>query len=241
MNQPRPKIMAIGAHPDDIEFSMGGTIAKFRKLGSEVLILDITDGEPTPHGSKEIRSKESKKAAGILDVQRITLDFPNRFLFDNVEVRKAIAGEIRKFRPDILFAHYPMDAHPDHISASNTSMAARFYGKLSYIDLPGERFFTPRIFYFFAVHLRISPQPDFCIDITDSFEQKLSALLSYESQFHTLNNKLTHRENLSKESKVTEFIKTLNGYWGQRIGTSFAEPFFSPEIIGLKNFDNLVI
>jgi len=255
--------MVIGAHPDDAEFAMGGTIAKYSRAGAEVLVVDITNGEPTPYGSPEKRKVESENSAKTLGVKRKTLPFDNRFLFDTVEVRKAVAGEIRLFRPDILFIHYPEDAHPDHWSASAASMASRFYGKLSHIDLPGERFFVPRVFYFFAVHLRISPTPSFCLDISDTIEQKLEAILSYKSQFHEIdkkfkarnlahqaepeqapagNNKNAQKENdQNKEDTMKRFITTLNGYWGQRSGVAYAEPFFSPEILGLKDLSNLVL
>jgi bacillithiol biosynthesis deacetylase BshB1 len=233
--------MAIGAHPDDVEFSMGGSIAHMREAGSEIMILDITDGEPTPHGSKEIRKSESLEAAKILDVERKTLEFSNRFLFDDVEVRKGIAGEIRLFKPDIIFAHYPLDAHPDHLSASQMSMAARFYGKLSYIDLPGERFFAPRIFYFFSVHLRISPQPDFCLDISSEIDTKVKALLAYKSQFHEINKSIAGGPEMNKEERVANFIKTQNGYWGNRIGAAYAEPFYSPEILGFSNLNGILL
>jgi len=235
------RIMAIGAHPDDVEFSMGGTISKLRSSGHEVMIIDITDGEPTPHGSKEIRNNESMEAAKVLGVERKTLHFQNRFLFDDIEVRKSVAAEIRLFRPDIIFAHYPLDAHPDHQSASQLSMAARFYGKLSYIDLPGERYFAPRIFYFFSVHLRISPQPDFCLDISNEIDIKINSLLSYKSQFHEINKSIRGGQEMGKEERVTDFIKTQNAYWGNRIGTAFAEPFYSPEILGFSNLNSILL
>jgi len=242
MTKNKKRIMAIGAHPDDVEFSMGGTIAALGESGAEIQIIDITDGEPTPLGSREIRREESLKAAKILNVQRKTLEFPNRFLVDDIETRKGIAAEIRLFRPDIIFAHYPLDAHPDHQAASQLSMASRFYGKLSYIDLPAERFFAPRIFYFFSVHLRISPRPDFCIDITSQMDIKIKALLAYDSQFHELNKKPGDETTItSKEENITNFIKTQNGYWGNRIGTAYAEPFYSPEILGLSDINSLLI
>ena len=234
--------MAIGAHPDDIEFSMGGTIISLSQAGHEVLILDITNGEPTPHGSVETRLKESQKSAEIMGVQRKTLEFSNRFLFDHVELRKKVAEEIRLFRPDVLFVHYPDDAHPDHWAASQASMASRFYGKLSHIDLKGERHFAPRIFYFFAVHLRISPSPDFCLDISNQFEQKAQALLSYESQFHEIHKKFKEEdESIEKKDVIKNFLKTQNAYWGNKVGVRYAEPFYSPEIFGLNNLDNLIL
>ncbi|MES0489637.1 MAG: bacillithiol biosynthesis deacetylase BshB1 [Leptospirales bacterium] len=242
MNKMAKKVMAIGAHPDDVEFAMGGTITSMIENGYEVMILDLTNGEPTPHGSPEIRAKESKKAAHLLGVTRKTLEFENRFLFDNIDVRKAVAGEIREFRPDMLFVHYPDDAHPDHWAASILSMASRFYGKLSKVDIKGERFFAPRIFYFFSVHLRIAPVPDFCLDISQTFDKKLKAVLSYESQFHNLQNKYkTDKEDSSKEQVLSNFLKTQNAYWGSKIGVAYAEPFYSPEVLGFHNLDNLVL
>jgi len=235
------KVLTIGAHPDDIEFSMGGTVAKLVQEGHVVYCLDITDGEPTPYGSKKIRKQESKKAAEILGVSRKTLGFPNRYLLDNVKVRKKIAEEIRIFRPDIIFAHYPEDSHPDHWAASIISMAARFYGKLSKADMKGERHYAPRFFYFFSVHLRISPSPDFCIDISETFEQKIKSLLAYESQFKEIGKPIQNQTQDRNNKKIEEFIKTQNSYWGNRIGTKFAEPFYSPEIIGLKNLDNFIL
>jgi len=236
------KVMAIGAHPDDVEFSMGGTLISLSNAGHEVFVLDMTNGEPTPHGSIETRLKESKESANIMNVKRKTLDFPNRFLFDNVEMRKSVADEIRVFRPDILFVHYPEDAHPDHWAASQAGMASRFYGKLSRIDLKGDRHFAPRIFYFFAVHLRISPVPDFCLDISNNFDQKSKALLAYESQFHELHKKFKYEnQDITKEEVLKNFLKTQNSYWGSKIGVKYAEPFYSPEIFGLNNLESIVL
>lgn len=231
------KVMAIGAHPDDVEFAMGGTLAMFHKRGFETMILDITNGEPTPFGSVEKRMEESKRAASILGASRVTLDESNRKLFDSVEARQKIGEQIRLFQPDIIFSHYPLDAHPDHWAASDLAMASRFYGKLTHTEMKGERHYTPRIFYFFAVHLRISPTPTFTLDITPYMETKLEALLSYESQFHELRGK----KMVNREEKIKHFVKTHNGYWGQNSGAAYAEPFYSPEIFALKDLDSLLI
>ena len=154
-------VICIGAHPDDIEFSMGGTIAKLVSEGYKVRLIDITNGEPTPYGSIEKRLKESKRAAKILGVERYTLSHSNRYLFDDIAIRKEIANHIRELKPTMMFIHYPIDAHPDHWAAHKLGMASRFYGKLSKSDMLGDRHYTPRIFYFFSVHLKIAPQPNF--------------------------------------------------------------------------------
>lgn len=240
------KIMAVGAHPDDVEFAMGGTIADLSARGHEVFILDITNGEPTPHGSPEIREKESKLSASILGAKRKTLPFSNRYLFDTREVREAIAEEIRTFLPDMLFIHYPQDAHPDHWAASVASMAARFYGKLSNTEMIGKRHFTPRIYYFFSVHLRISPPPAFCTDISHTMDKKIEAILSYESQFQELYKKLSRDygkdiKEYTKEQAIKDFIGVNNHYYGQKTGVAYAEPFYSPELLSLKHIDSFLL
>ncbi|MGB9553392.1 MAG: PIG-L family deacetylase, partial [bacterium] len=126
------KILTIGAHPDDVEIGMGGTIAALKDKGHEVTILDLTDGEPTPTGSREVRLKESQEAAKILGVdRRITLDLPNRFLLDTIENRLKVAQVIREIKPEAIFLHYWTDAHPDHRAACQLCEAARFYAKLT--------------------------------------------------------------------------------------------------------------
>ena len=93
-------VISIGAHPDDVEIAMGGAVAKMVSRGLTVGILDLTDGEPTPAGSPEIRAREAKRAAEVLGVEwRITLDMPNRALFDSVENRGAVAAVLREHRP----------------------------------------------------------------------------------------------------------------------------------------------
>ncbi|MEN3190246.1 MAG: PIG-L family deacetylase, partial [Atribacterota bacterium] len=112
-------ILTVGPHPDDVELGMGGSILKFTEAGHQVTIVDLTDGEPTPRGNPEIRKKESVKASRILGIEeRITLDFPNRYLQDEIDARQELAEIIRKIQPDILFAPYWIDAHPDHIATS---------------------------------------------------------------------------------------------------------------------------
>ena len=238
--------VCIGAHPDDVEFSMGGTVAKLCAMGWKVVIIDITNGEPTPHGSPEIRKVESAAAARTLGVERITLPYNNRFLFDTIDARKDIATIIRIEKPSLMFVHYPVDAHPDHWAAHKLGMASRFYGKLSKTDMPGERHYTPRIFYFFSVHLKISPEPDFCVDISDYIQLKFDAAACYQSQFKEVKKKYFKNKNNAtnddeNHTKVIEsFITGYSRYWGMKTGCEHAEPFFSPEIFTLHDFSSII-
>lgn len=211
--------LCIGAHPDDCEIAMGGTIAKMVSKRYKVLILDLTNGEPTPRGTVEKRIEESKKAAEILGVDRITLDLKNRFLFDSVEARFKVSQIIRKYKPEVIFCHLELDAHPDHVQAFNISYASRFYSKLTKIPLEGDRWYPKRIIRFFSNHLRINLTPSFVVDISDFIEKKIEACSAYESQFDSFS--------------VEEYIKAFAKYWGLLARTQYAEPFYNHEIMAL--------
>src|SRR5512133_1637582 len=103
-------VVRIGAHRDDVESGMGGTVAALARRGSDVLIIDLTDGEPTPHGTHDRRMDEAAEAARLLGCRRVTLDLPNRYLFDSVESRTALAQVLRAERPSVIFVPYPEDA-----------------------------------------------------------------------------------------------------------------------------------
>lgn len=219
------RILCIGAHPDDVELGMGGTLCSLISRGHEVHILDLTNGEPTPFGSPEIRLKESQKAASVLGAERKTLDMPNRYLEETIENRKKIAAEIRRVRPEYIFAPYPVDAHPDHIAAGNLAESSRFYGKLTKSDIPGEPYFAKRTIYYFPVHIRLRIEPSYVTDISAFLQQKEEAMRSYESQFVK-----------PQKEHVIEQILTENKYWGFQAGVAAAEPFFQREICLYENW-----
>jgi len=225
------EFLVIGAHPDDAEIGMGGTIAALGQQRHRVTILDLTNGEPTPMGTPERRRAESEAAASVLGVaRRVTLSMPNRYLADTVENRAAVAEVIREVRPAILFIPYWVDAHPDHIAAEHLAEAARFYGKLTKTEMRGEPFYAPRILHFFCTHYRLHPDPAFILDITDQIDRKLEAIAAYGSQFNE------DRGNLA----ILENIRTVSQYWGSRIRRPYGEPFASKEAIGLRALNDLL-
>ena len=165
-------IMAIGAHPDDIEIGMGGALANFSSCGYKVVMVDLSDGEPTPFGTHEKRLLESKHSATVLRVShRHTLNLKNREIFDTVENRKTLASVIREYRPKILFIPYADEGHPDHFEANKLCLASRFYAKLTKTDMPFEPFLPPKIYSYYTLHLRLRVQPTFIIDISNSINQ----------------------------------------------------------------------
>lgn len=225
------RFLAIGAHPDDVEIGMGGTIIALKAKGHDVFILDLTNGEPTPFGSVEVRAKESAEAARILGVnQRITLNLPNRYLMDSLEARKEVAEVIRELRPDILFAHYWVDAHPDHKASSQITEAARFYAKLTKTEMKGTPFFPKKIYYFFCTHFRLFVKPAFIYDVSSFIDKKIQAVQTYKSQFRE------ERGNLG----IFDNLKEVARWWGSLIRVPFGEPFVCREQIGLHDFEAIL-
>jgi bacillithiol biosynthesis deacetylase BshB1 len=221
-------ILIIGPHPDDQELGMGGTIARLVEQGHRVHLVDMTNGEPTPHGSVETRQRESAAAAKALGVERTTLPLINRQVTHDLASRHLLAAVIRQHRPNILFLPYPVDAHPDHVAVTRIGEDARFDAKLTKSSIPGEPWHPKRIIYYFCTHLRLNIEPTFCIDISAQMEKKLKAVAAYESQFGANN------------SPVPKMVQTLCGYFGGRIGTEYAEPFYTHEVLGFSGLDELV-
>jgi bacillithiol biosynthesis deacetylase BshB1 len=225
-------VLVIAPHPDDAEISVGGTIVRCLRSGMRVGVLDLTDGEPTPAGSTEIRARETSVATKALGLTwRQNLGLPNRSMENTLEARRLLAGVLRTKRPRFLFAPFWDDVHPDHVVASRLADDARFWAKLTRSDLPGEPFWPPRLYYYWSVHLRIHPRPSFVLDISDCIQQKMTALRAYESQFVT-------GRSLEFPTPLDD-IRDRARYWGWAIGKAYGEPFASRESLGLTGLDAL--
>ena len=148
-------------------------------------MLDLTDGEPTP--LRQSRNPARAKRRPPREILRLdwreNLGLPNRRLEATLEARQQLAGVIRQIRPRWLFAPYWIDAHPDHVAATQLVEAARFWAKLTKSDLPGEPCHPERIYHYYCVHLKLAPQPAFILDISEFWDQKLAAIGCYRSQF----------------------------------------------------------
>jgi len=223
-------VLVIAAHPDDAELSMGGTIAAMLAEGLEVGILDLTDGEPTPLGTPEIRRRETAEATATLGIGwRENLGLPNRRLQATLQARGAVAGVIRQTRPQRLFTHYWVDAHPDHIAACRLVEAARFWAKLTKTDLPGEPWHPSRVYHFWSVHLKTVPRPAFIVDTSATAGTKRAAIACYASQF----------PESAAQPTVPERVAAADAWWGSLIGTSAGEPFACREPVAVREVGNL--
>jgi bacillithiol biosynthesis deacetylase BshB1 len=224
--------LVIAAHPDDAELGAGGTILLLKSQGARVGVLDLTNGEPTPHGSPEIRERETEAASAMLGLDwRGNLGLPNRSLVADLEARHRLAGVLRQLRPRTLFAPYWEDAHPDHVAASALCDAARFWAKLTKTDLPGEPHHPERILYYFSIHLRLHHRTSFVLDITPHIDGKMHALACYRSQF------IEGRP--STPPTILDQVRDRARYWGWTIGVGYGEPFLCREEVGLRSLRDL--
>ncbi|MBL4591632.1 MAG: PIG-L family deacetylase [Phycisphaerales bacterium] len=242
------RILVVGPHPDDQELGMGGTIIKLANQGHDILILDVTNGEPTPLGDPETRKHEATAALEVLKrnatgkVERWLLDLPNRFVEHTIENRHALAGVIRAWQAEMIFTTFPVDAHPDHRAVTRCVEDARFDAKLSKIEMPapidawtgeqkelGPTLYPKWLMYYYATHLRWVADPSFVFDISGVVDQKLDSIKAYRTQFVLP----------EKNRKALEWIEASAKYFGSRIGTDAGEPMFSKEPIGLNALDSL--
>ncbi len=226
-------VLVVAPHPDDAEIGMAGAILKLQAEGFSVGVLDLTNGEPTPHGSPEIRARETAAATQVLGIAwRENLGLPNRSLEATLEARAKLAGVFRTIRPRWIFAPYWTDAHPDHVAATQLVEAARFWSKLTKCDLPGRPHYPTRIYYYFCFHLRQIVHPSFVLDISEFWEKKQAAVACYHSQFiegrptepHTFVERLRHRAST----------------WGMAINTVYGEPFACREPVALTGMRGLI-
>lgn len=224
--------MIISPHPDDAELAMGGTIVKMIESGWDVIVVDLTDGEPTPFGTKKARRKETKKATKILGIKkRICLDMPNRYLQATFENRRKLAEAIRLNQPDLLFGPAMPDYHPDHIEAAKLVNGARFEAKFHKTNMAGIPHWTPREYSYYSTHRLCYDKPSFIVDVTDFWDKKIKAVQAYQSQI----------KNISSTNPVPldELVEIICRYFGQCIGCKYGEPFIGFEPLRLRDLEFL--
>jgi bacillithiol biosynthesis deacetylase BshB1 len=226
-------LLVVAPHPDDAEIGVGGIIAVSRAQNLRVGVVDLTTGEPTPHGTSERRQEETRVATEILDLTwRQNLELPNRSLVPDLDARRRLAEVFRITQPRIILAPFRQDAHPDHVAASQLCDDARFWSKLSRSDLAGTPFWPPMLLHYFSIHLRIHPAASVVVDISNVMERKMKSVQAYDSQLV--------QGRSSDHPTVIDDIRDRARYWGWTIGKSYAEPLSNREQIGIRTLNDLV-
>ncbi len=224
-------------HPDDLEIGCGGAIALLAQQGYRVGMIHLTDGEPTPRGSREQRLNETRAAADILGAAVCeVLPLTNRELMDNLESRYALATVLRRYRPKVLvgIAGRTPSASPDHYQSQLITEAARFYSQLTKWD---ERFANTEPHR--IDHLVYRPIPlsaevpqfhsTFVVDITETMDKKIAAVQCYQSQFEG-----------ERWQRIEHYLRSVAGAEGGRCGFRYGELYALPRPVGTKNMISLL-
>lgn len=234
-------ILAFGAHPDDVEISCSGTIAKEISLGKTVGIIDLTRGELGTRGSKEIRDEESKKAAQILGVNiRENLNFRDGFFVNDEKHQLEIIKKIRKYRPEIVLCNAIDDRHIDHGKGSKLVSDACFLSGLAKIETEvnnkKQEFWRPKFVYHYIQWKNI--EPDFVVDITGFLDKKIESILAYSSQFYNPNSEEPETPIATKN--FLESIHYRSKDFGRIVGTDCAEGFTVERYLAVKSLFDLI-
>ena len=214
-------VLAFGAHADDVEIGMAGSIYKWTAAGKKVAICDLTQAELSSNGTVATRREEAEAAARKLGVfERINLQMPDRGLFMTNEHIRMVTEVIRTYKPRLVFAPYFKDRHPDHGHCAELVKEAYFsagIGKYS-VDSEASAHKAGNLFFYF---INNQPAPDFVVDISTSMDKKIEALKAYQSQFlpgpSGVSTPLT--------DGYLERIKARERIFGLEAGVTFAEGF----------------
>lgn len=234
-------ILAVGAHPDDVELGCSATLAKEIGNGKSVGILDLTRGELGTRGTAEIRDKEALRAAEILGVKfRHNLEFSDGFLVNNPSSKLEIIKILRKYRPEVVLCNAIDDRHIDHGNASQLVSDACFLSGLQKIEtiLDGnhQKAWRPKHVYHYIQWKNI--EPDFVVDVTGFLDKKLEAVFAYESQFHK--KEADEPETPITSTNFRDSITYRAQDLGRLIGTEHAEGFTTERFVAVDSLFNLI-
>ncbi len=239
MKYPKLDILAFAAHPDDIEISMGGTLLKHIKMGYKIGIIDLTRGELGTRGNASIREKEAQNASKKLGIDiRVNLNMPDGFLSNTKENIYSIIEVIRRYCPKIVFCNAISDRHPDHAKAHTLVKEACFLSGLPKVVLYDTELKAHRpdaVYAYIQDEFRV---PDFVIDVTDFWENRMEVLMCYESQFY---NPQSNEPNTPISS--ASFLQNIEGrgvQMGRYIGCNYGEGFNAVRPMGIDDVVKII-
>jgi bacillithiol biosynthesis deacetylase BshB1 len=237
-------ILAIGVHPDDVELGCSGTLINEIKRGKKIGIVDLTQGELSTRGTVETRYKEAASAAMTIGATiRENLKMRDGFFRNDEEHQLKLIRTIRKYQPDIIIGNVLSDRHPDHGRAGHLISDASYLSGLAKIETKdeagrGQLKWRPR--YFLQYLQDWYHEPDFLIDISEVFEQRMKSIEAYASQFHSGQSAEDSLQTYISTPDFLESIVARARLFGKRIGVKYAEGFMTEKKIGLKNLDSLI-
>jgi bacillithiol biosynthesis deacetylase BshB1 len=223
-NAPELDVLAIAAHPDDIEQTCGGALLKMQEMGYITGALDLTAGDMGTRGTPEIRMSEARDAASILRLAfRENLQMPDARLENNIALKMTLMGVIRRLKPKTVILPYWEARHPDHSMASILGFEASFLAGLTKMDdqSPPHR---PRKVVYASMYAPVTPS--FVVDITPYFDRRMESLFAYKSQYaeQTEGGSL-----FPNRAEITDRLHSIARYYGNLIGTKYGEPYVVKE------------
>ena len=223
-------VLAIAAHPDDVEQTCGGTMLRMAEAGYSTGIIDLTAGDMGTRGSPEIRVEESQAAAAVLRVShRENLHFPDARLESSMAGRMTIAHRIRELRPKTVILPYWTGRHPDHYRASELGYEGCFLAGLKKIDQYTEPHRPHKIIYS-SIYANVTPS--FVVDISRYFEKRMESLFAYRSQYGSVEEGSTLFPN---EAEIRERLSSVARFYGNLIGVKYGEPFVVKETMQIDD------
>jgi bacillithiol biosynthesis deacetylase BshB1 len=237
MKKYKVDILAFGAHPDDVECAISGTLLKHIALGKTVAIVDLTAGEMGTYGTPEDRKKESEDAATILGVSfRGQLGFKDGAIENNEVNRIKIIESIRKYQPEMILSNAIHDRHPDHANTAKLVNDANFLAGLQKIEtfntgIKQDKWRSELVYNYIQDYFI---KPDFVVDITEYMDTKIETILAYTSQFKNPQN-----PNPSSITGLLYQIKSTNTIFGRQINVKYAEGFTVNKYIEVQNLFDL--
>ena len=234
-------ILAFGVHPDDVELSCAGVLLVEKNNAKKTGIIDLTAGELGTRGSGEIRKVEAADAAKILGVDvRENLGMADGFIQNDEAHQRKIISVLRTYQPEIILCNAPEDRHPDHGRSSKLVADAAFLSGLQKIETNkngiAQKAWRPK--YVFRYIQDRFLQPDFIVDISNVFDQKIEAIKAYKTQFYA-----EGADGPQTYISTPDFLDSVvyrHKWFGKMIGVKYAEGFITEKTIGIKNFDAII-
>ncbi len=225
-------LLAIGAHPDDVELTCGGTLIKAARAGYRTAAIDLTGGETGTHGSRDLRAAEAQRAAEVLGLtERRNAGLPDAGLHNTDATRRTVVEFIRSLKPRVVILPYPIGRHPDHRIASEVCRDASYLAGLTNYAAAGDPHRPEKILY--TQSYREDPvKPTFVVDVSEEFETKIAAIRCYASQF---DGKMAAGEIFPAGGDIYDNVRMHCARYGSLIRTAYGEPYFTHETVRIDD------